>query len=250
MTEINKCFTAFKPEIEPSIIPVQLNDPFGENVPEICKIAALDLQQFLTQNQGKWLHNFGHHSQSEDYKKGKMFGVLVVKTKDNQLGYLATFSGKLADEAHHPKFVPSLFDIKTDDYFITKGMLDLTAMGERIKATTNSTEITQLKTERKNKSIKLQQWLFNQYHFLNQEGTTKSLCAIFKDHIGKPPPSASGECAAPKLFQFAFKHQMKPLAIAEFWWGKSSKSQERNHLNHYPACQQRCKPILTYMLGS
>jgi tRNA pseudouridine32 synthase / 23S rRNA pseudouridine746 synthase len=250
MTEVHQCFIPFKNEIEQSLIPFELNDPFGKVVPEICKIAALDLQEFLTQNQENWLHDFGHDVKSDSDKKGKMFGVLVVKTREDQLGYLATFSGKLADEAHHSRFVPSLFDIKTDDYYITKGMLELDAMSERVKASSNSSEIAQLKKERKNKSINLQQWLFNQYQFLNQEGETKSLISIFEDYIGKPPPSASGECAAPKLFQYAFEHQMKPLAIAEFWWGKSSKSQERIHLNHYPACQERCKPILSYMLGS
>jgi len=249
MTKIDQCFTVFDTDIAPSLIPAQLNDPFGDNVPEICKIAALDLQQFLSQNQENWLHDFGHDVKSDGDKKGKMFGVLVVKTKDGQLGYLATFSGKLADEAHHSRFVPSLFDIKTDDYYLTKGMLELDTMSKQIRATKNTIEITQLKRERKNKSIKLQQWLFQQYHFLNHAGSTKSLIAIFEDKLGKIPPSASGECAAPKLFQYAFKHQMKPIAIAEFWWGKSTKSQERIHLSHYPACQERCKPILTYMLG-
>lgn len=249
MNETNQCFTPFKIEIESSLIPAQLNDPFGTAVPEICKIAALDLQQFLTKNQDNWRHDFGHNDESEDFKKGKMFGVLVVETKDKQLGYLATFSGKLADEVHHPKFVPSLFDINTDDNYLGKGMLELSAKSDLIAATTDKAEITHLKTERKNYSIKLQQWLFEQYDFLNHKGGYKSLMDIFDDYIGKPPPSAAGECAAPKLFQYAFRHHMEPLAITEFWWGKSSKSRERRHLNYYPACQKRCKPILSYMLA-
>lgn len=250
MSHAQKCFIPFNTEIEPSLIPAQLNDPFSTEVPEICKIAALDLQEFLIDNQGEWLHDFGHDSQSQDWEKGKMFGVLVVKNSNNQLGYLATFSGKLAGSAHHPVFVPSLFKMDTEDDYLTKGMLGLTAMSNEIKSTTDKTQLVRLKKARKAKSIKLQQWLFDQYHFLNQQGETKSLCNIFEDHINKPPPSAAGECAAPKLFQFAFEHKLKPIAIAEFWWGKSSKSADKVHLNYYPACQERCRPILGYMLDN
>lgn len=249
MSQTNKCFIPFKKRIEPSLIPEQLNDPFGTEVPDICKIAARDLQQFLSKNQNKWLHDFGHSDQTEDWKKGKMFGVLVVETEDKQLGYLATFSGKLAGVTHDAVFVPSLFKMATEDDYLTKGMLGLTAMSNQIKSTADKAEVAQLKKIRKEKSINLQQWLFDQYHFLNHEGATKSLCNIFQDHMQKPPPSAAGECAAPKLFQFAFEHQMKPLAIAEFWWGKASKSSHKKHLNYYPACEERCRPILTYMLG-
>lgn len=248
MSSNHQCFTAFKNDISASLIPKELNDPFNNVVPDIAKIAALDLQQFLANNQDKWLHDFGFSDQNEDWKKGKMFGVLVVKTADDQLGYLATFSGKLAGVTHDPKFVPSLFKMETEDDYLTKGMLGLTAMSDQIKVITNKAELVRLKKARKEKSIKLQQWLFDQYHFLNQAGVTKSLCDIFIDHMDKPPPSAAGECAAPKLFQFAFEHQMRPIAIAEFWWGKTSKSANKVHLNYYPACQERCRPILDYML--
>ena len=41
---------------------------------------------------------------------------------------------------------------------------------------------------------------------------------------------------------------MKPLAIAEFWWGRSPVGEIRHHLSHYPACQGKCRPILDFML--
>jgi tRNA pseudouridine32 synthase/23S rRNA pseudouridine746 synthase len=94
----------------------------------------------------------------------------------------------------------------------------------------------------------LQQALFDQYHFLNKDRKSKSLCAIFEDFGKKKPASGAGECAAPKLLHYAFKHGMKPLAIAEFWWGKSSKRGDRKHKNFYPACNDKCRPILAYML--
>jgi tRNA pseudouridine32 synthase/23S rRNA pseudouridine746 synthase len=65
--------------------------------------------------------------------------------------------------------------------------------------------------------------------------------------LGKPP-SAAGECAIPKLLQSAFTSGYKPIAMAEFWWGASPKSEIRKHKLFYPACTGKCKPILAHML--
>ena len=71
---------------------------------------------------------------------------------------------------------------------------------------------------------------------------------IFKSSSHGNPPSAAGECAAPKLLHYAFKHQLKPIALAEFWWGNTLKNIEREHKDFYPACKNKCRPILEYML--
>ncbi|TRW25328.1 RNA pseudouridine synthase [Flavobacterium zepuense] len=105
-----------------------------------------------------------------------------------------------------------------------------------------------LKTERKEKSGALQQQLFEQYAFLNKDRRTKSLHAIFSDTVFGKPPAAAGECATPKLLQYAFLHGYKPLAMAEFWWGAPPKSEIRKHKQFYPACTGKCKPILAHML--
>ena len=111
-----------------------------------------------------------------------------------------------------------------------------------------SNKIVTLKDQRQAKSASLQQQLFEHYNFLNADGETKSLIDIFKETAIKRPPAAAGECAAPKLLQYAFKHNLKPISIAEFWWGESPKSEIRKHKNYYPACQGKCKPILGHML--
>ncbi|KOS07525.1 pseudouridine synthase [Flavobacterium akiainvivens] len=108
--------------------------------------------------------------------------------------------------------------------------------------------VEQLKQERKEKSNALQQQLFEQYSFLNQSGQTKSLHAIFSETVFGRPPSAAGECATPKLLQYAFLNNLIPLAMAEFWWGASPKSEIRLHGQFYPACTGKCKPILAHML--
>ncbi|MGF1703305.1 pseudouridine synthase [Photobacterium makurazakiensis] len=109
-------------------------------------------------------------------------------------------------------------------------------------------EITPLKAARKAQSSGLQQKLFDQYRFLNANGQEKNLGELFANTTQGVPPAAAGECAAPKLLQYAYKWGLKPLALAEFWWGLPPKSSIRQHRNFYPACQGKCQPILTHML--
>ncbi|WP_158826127.1 RluA family pseudouridine synthase [Mucilaginibacter lacusdianchii] len=109
-------------------------------------------------------------------------------------------------------------------------------------------KIETLKNERKDRSAALQQQLFDQYVFLNAKGQIKSLQDIFSSTAFGKPPSAAGECATPKLLQYAFANGYKPLAMAEFWWGAAPKSEIRKHKQFYPACTGKCKPILGHML--
>ena len=109
-------------------------------------------------------------------------------------------------------------------------------------------KIIALKKERKEKSNYLQQTLFSKYAFLNQQKELKNLLSIFNNPAIKPP-AGSGECAAPKLLQYAFANNLSPITMAEFWWGSSPNAAVRKHKNYYPACQGRCKPILTHMLA-
>lgn len=109
-------------------------------------------------------------------------------------------------------------------------------------------KVESLKKERREKSAALQQQLFEQYVFLNKAKEEKSLYAIFSETVFGKPPSAAGECATPKLLQYAFLNDLKPLVMAEFWWGASPKSEIRKHKQFYPACTGKCKPILAHML--
>lgn len=109
-------------------------------------------------------------------------------------------------------------------------------------------EIAGLRKKRKAISNRLQQEIFDQYQFLNIEGKKRSVCDIFSETAFKVPPSGAGDCALPKLLQYAFKNQLKPLAMAEFWWGQSPKSEVRKHGYFYPSCKGKCEPILSHML--
>lgn len=109
-------------------------------------------------------------------------------------------------------------------------------------------EIERLKTERKERSAALQRKLFEQFRMLNAQGEVKDLYTIFEQTVQKVPPAGAGECALPKLLQYAYLHQLKPLAMAEFWWGDSPKNEIRHHGYYYPSCKGKCEPILQHML--
>lgn len=331
------CFLSFSKPIHQIPLPEQFTFPFYYDPHPLCILAAEDVQKHI-ETQQDWVHNFGLDPSKEGYVIGKMFGVLVVQNQNQEIGYLAAFSGKLADQNHHAKFVPPVFDILAEDSFFNKGMRELTAMNEQVgllevvpeyleskrlfeeekalatekiaaekakisaakkarkvrrkegEATLNPEElidlkkalaieslrnrrafqdyaiywenrvaksqqaldqyqipITTLKEGRKKKSGRLQQQLHEAYNFLNQAGETKDLLEIFGHTTLKKPPAGSGECAAPKLLQYAFQHQLKPIAMAEFWWGESL-SEIKKHKQFYPACRGKCEPILAHML--
>lgn len=111
-----------------------------------------------------------------------------------------------------------------------------------------TTRIDTLKAERKRRSAALQHRLFEQFRMLNARGEVKDLCHIFEQTVQKVPPAGAGECAAPKLLQYAYLHRLKPVAMAEFWWGNSPKTEIRHHGYYYPACKGKCEPILGHML--
>ena len=195
--------------------------------------------------------------------EGKMFGVLVVESdcksgdymvsdckSDTTLFFLAAYSGLLEGRNDWDYFVPSVFDAQQPDgYFKQK---------ER--------EIS-LSAEHKEMSQELQLWLFRQYRMLNAKGEERDLVEIWRDYHKSPkiqkkfplPPGGTGDCCAPKLLQYAYKHGLKPVCMAEFWWGASPQSERRrvgddesgmirHHGEFYPACRGKCKPVLTWML--
>ena len=330
-------FIPFKATIDAYTLPERFTFPFYYQPHPLCLLAAQELQEYL-KTQQVWQHNFDL-TVDQTNAIGKMFGVLLVQNKHNEIGYLAAFSGKLAGQNHLPKFVPPVFDmLSKDSFFLTQQIEinkinkqleeleknpqilvlesflqseidasarqqtrhrekiiesrkrrkaqraaaeielnanDLLKLKERLgqesiqeklqlrdlniywsqriqqaedklKQLTN--EITYLKNQRKELSAALQKQLFDQYQFLNIKGKLKSLRDIFQETTQITPPAGAGECATPKLLHYAFAHNFQPLAMAEFWWGASPKSEIRKHQNFYPACQGKCQPILEHML--
>ena len=332
-----KHFLNFKTDISKESLPKKFTFPFYYQPHSLAIIAAKEVQDYL-EKQTDFTHNFGLKTNKNTPEVGKMFGVLVVKTKLNTIGYLTAFSGKLADKSLPEKFVPPVFNMRTEGSFYIKGEAEIDEINKQLSILKNDrkylsikkivkklqkqiaedlelqrkkmkisksdrkirkknaegkltnkelekltkqltqesyndqffykelqeyynskvekiskelflfeNKIASLKTERKEKSNFLQQTLFSKYAFLNQQKELKSLLEIFNNPAIKPPAGA-GECAAPKLLQYAFNNDLTPITMAEFWWGTSPNSAIRKHKNYYPACQSRCKPILAHML--
>ena len=332
MLEETNHFHYFKNDISKIKLPKKFTFPFYYEPHQLSILAAKELQKYL-ETQTDFKHNFGLNQNTSELAIGKMFGVLVVQNQKGEIGYLAAFSGKLADKSCPKMFVPPIFNMRAKGSFYIKGENELNEINKQIgelennpvyldekgrleqisklafddlakekkklkerkkerkshkKNADNNSELTKklkqesfndqfylkeltenlddkinnqlektkpfteqlkkLKKARKQKSNYLQETLFENYQFLNQQGELKSLNSIFNNPQIKPP-AGSGECSAPKLLHYAFSNNLKPIAMAEFWWGKSPNSEIRKHKNFYPACQGRCKPILSHMLS-
>ncbi|MBF8150569.1 RNA pseudouridine synthase [Winogradskyella sp. F6397] len=333
----NGCFhpLAIKPS---ESLPEQFTFPFYYTPHPLCIVAAEELKTYL-KTQTDFEHNFGLDNTKEGLEIGKMFGVMIVKTVEGQLGYIAAFSGKIAERNHIEGFVPPIFDTLDKNGFykqneahlnrltaqiesleqqpaLEKAKIDLkqtqlesvktlddfkrNSKAEKLKRKQrridaenqlNATDkallfetlkqqsiqnnidlkylklkladnvktaeahlaellqpIKKLKQERKSRSARLQKQIHEQYRFLNAKGETKDVIAIFETTDLGQPPAAAGECAAPKLFQYAYENKLKPIAMAEFWWGISPNTEVRRHGQFYPSCRGRCEPILGHMM--
>ena len=109
-------------------------------------------------------------------------------------------------------------------------------------------EIKSLKKQRASMSENLQNWIFRQYIVHNASGEKASIAEIF-GQLGITPPGGTGECAAPKLLEYAYRNGLKPLAMGEFWYGKASGTAVRVHGHFYPSCTSKCGPLLGYMMN-
>ena len=350
MQLLENCFTDFAQPIANITLPERFTFPFCYEPHPLCLLAAEELQQKI-------------QSQSELQQSlenlGRMFGVLIVKNTQGEIGYLSAFSGKQIAEQSGTRainteqsnteqsntdeslinFVPPVVDLSAQtDFFHAENKVinrlngqlesllaapqlaqkqealalalsqqnkqlaqhrDIMAKNKQVRKSKRSEakaqlsgdelalrlkalaqesvddknqlrdlktywhecisqiqqqvnvlddEIKAIKKTRKQLSTRLQKKLFKQYRLLNSAGEEKDLLELFAKAIYPVPPAGTGDCAAPKLLQYAFKHQLKPIAMAEFWWGKSPKSEIRQHKNFYPACSGKCQPILPHML--
>ncbi|MES2558096.1 MAG: pseudouridylate synthase [Bacteroidota bacterium] len=247
-------FTPFETQPDVSVLPLQFTLMLHNTPHALCILAAANLQHYLLTQQD-WKHNFGLTPDEDGAIIGKMFGVLVAQTPAGEVGYLWGFSGKLAGTNQHSLFVPPVFDTLAEGGFLAPGMRELSRMSDKIKQLKAEqpegflTSVKQLQSDRKVYSNALQRKLFDHYVCVNQQGESKSIQAIFETASYKNPPAGAAECATPKLLQYAFLNNLKPLAVTEFWWGQSPKSDYWKHGEYYPCCKEKCEPILAHMLN-
>ncbi|AFY47039.1 23S RNA-specific pseudouridylate synthase [Nostoc sp. PCC 7524] len=104
------------------------------------------------------------------------------------------------------------------------------------------TRIHELKQKRKALSRQLQAQMHAAYSLMNFLGQSSSLQQLMPDGL----PTGTGDCCAPKLLHYAATHKLKPLAMAEFWWGKSHQDKVQGEF--YGACAERCQPLMGFLL--
>ena len=166
-------------------------------------------------------------------KEGKMLGVLKVEDEEGKEGYLYAFSGTVGGRATLPGFVPPIYDLTQPDGYFRRREAEISAMPAG--------------PERAAASAELQAWIFDQYRVSNARGETLSIREVFARR-GLIPPGGTGDCAAPKLLQYAYDHKLTPIAMGEFWYGASPASEVRQQGCFYPSCTGKCGPLLSFML--
>ena len=162
------------------------------------------------------------------FSEGKMMGVLITDK-----GPLYAFSGLAGGAALVPGFVPPIFDLTDPEGYFKIREAEISAMPGGPGKSAASKE--------------LQDWIFTQYRVHNALGQELSIKEIFALR-GLVPPGGTGECAAPKLLEHAYRNGLKPLSMGEFWYGASPASEVREQGRFYPSCTGKCGPLLTWMM--
>jgi len=225
--------------------------PKGDDFPEMAAINALGKEIKSLETSTKYQSLQEHYqiiqtTSRENIRQAKAEAKIAKEKRD------ALRVGAVnMDENKASKLLTELKDQSTragmDLRRFTRGEnLKIEAAHNELVAFEDS--ISRLKTKRRQQSNALQEAIFKAYLFRNSLGESKDVRKVFADFGVDNPPAGAGECAAPKLFQFAFLHNLKPIALAEFWWGPSPRSEVREHGSYYPACKRKCEPILAFML--
>ena len=212
------------------------------------------------------LFTIAHHPEWDAlFRQGKMLGILLVEHPqsesssiarvhyNNTIAYLVAYSGVvngLNDAEQY--FVPPVYDLQNPDDFYLQKDRAITDINHELASSDSlaPSRIKRLKAERRQLSIALQREIFSHFNFLNPSGTYRNVIDIFADAKRGLPPGGAGECAAPRLLQYAYEHRLLPLQIAEFWYGSSPVGIQRIHGHFYPSCIEKCSPILRFMIPS
>lgn len=212
-----------------------------------AKEAALLLQDAL--DLYKSLDYEGEQAVSTDYlfgpARGQMFGVLVCEDQRGNIVVLKAFSGQYDGIYLIPGWVGPVADPVAFNQVVTQSDALLHELTARIESGEYA-DTASLIQERKALSQSVLHKLYLLYQFRCIDGATKTFSDIFGT---RNPPTGTGECCAPKLLHWAFTHDLLPISMAEFYYGKPNRSQSREHKGFYGPCDDKCQPLLKHMLG-
>ena len=179
--------------------------------------------------------------------RGQMFGMLACKDVHGDIFLLKAFSGQYNGLWEAPGWVPPLLDVETLAGISHDVEKKIKELGRHIAALDDgSPQKAEFVRQRKTLSQQLMKDIHALYSLTNFRGQTRSLYDVFAGDNGIP--TGTGDCCAPKLLNYAARHGLTPLGLAEFYWGRENRSGNRRHALFYPSCEEKCRPILGFML--
>lgn len=116
-------------------LPRRFTCPFCYEPHPLALMAAKRVQQYVA-SRDDW---------ADELSAGKMLGVLVVRSEDSQLGYLAAFSGNLAGSVRHDYFVPPVYDLLDPQGEFKQGEAQITAINHELERMEQSPELADIR---------------------------------------------------------------------------------------------------------
>ena len=176
--------------------------------------------------------------------RGQMFGVLECLDADGQPVILKAFSGQYNGVWDVKGWAPPLLDTERFELLVSSADREIKALGLMIDGLAEGRERMELSRKRKVVSQNLMKEIHSLYRIHNFRSEVRSLFDFFKAGI----PTGAGDCCAPKLLNTAAKQKLRPRGLAEIFWGRTNRSGTRRQGEYYTACQEKCAPILGFML--
>jgi hypothetical protein len=178
---------------------------------------------------------------------GKMFGMLGCRADDGRRVVLRAFSGQFNGSWDIPGWVGPIFATAAFARLVEEPERHIKRLGRALHGLAADDERRlSLRRERRLLSRQLMAQIHALYTLVNFRGQRLPLTQAF---VGdRRPPTGTGDCCAPKLLHHAARHGLRPEAMAEFYWGRSTNSGLKKHGCFYLPCGDRCLPILGFQL--
>lgn len=193
---------------------------------------------------------------------GQMLGVLVCRDERGGEVVLKAFSGQYHGRWIVPGWVPPVPEVEAYETTVKLNDARIHQLSEHLERLSGNGDaipdisedgsrsiITRtmqtMQEERKALTQESQRRIFDLYSFACCNGSRKT----FADMPGQVFPSGTGDCCAPKLLHHAFLNHLRPVSMAEFYFGAPNRSGTKQPGCFYPPCDERCRPLLKHLLG-
>jgi len=179
-------------------------------------------------------------------QRGKMFGVLHCLDRRAEPIYLYAFSGQFNGQWLAPGWVPPLFDMDEFHQLNDPEEKKIKELGAMMSSTADSEVIGNIRTKRRELSRNLMRRIHGLYRLHNFRGEQRSLTQVVRS-VGNLP-TGIGDCCAPKLINFAARNGYVPISLSEFFFGRENSSGTRQHKQVCQPCEEKCQPLLGFLL--